>query len=77
MYYEDYKEVNEIADELKLSETTVEKYINYNTHSLYMEDITSDNSDSIIDSLLSDETSASTDKLVQQKFCLELLKKTV
>jgi len=60
---------------LKLSETTVEKYINYNTHSLYMEDITSDNSDSIIDSLLSDETSASTDKLVQQKLCLELLKK--
>lgn len=75
MYYKDYKKVNEIADELTLSETTVEKYINYNTHSLSMEDITSDNSDSIIDSLLSDETSASTDKLVQQKLCLELLKK--
>lgn len=77
MYYEDYKEVNEIADELKLSETTVEKYINYNTHSLSMEDITSDNSDSIIDFLLSDETSASTDKLVQQKLCLELLKNSL
>ena len=75
MYYEDYKEVNEIADELKLSETTVEKYINYNTHSLSMEDITPDDSDSIIESFLSEETSISTDKLVQQKLCLELLEK--
>ncbi len=75
MYYEDYKEVTEIADELNLSITTVEKYINYNTHSLSMEDITPDDSDSIIESFLSEETSISTDKLVQQKLCLELLEK--
>ncbi|MGN0455957.1 MAG: hypothetical protein ACI4F2_03785 [Acutalibacteraceae bacterium] len=75
MYYEDYKEVAEIADELKLSETTVEKYINYNTHSLSVEDIVPDNSDSFIESLLLEETSTSTDRLVQQKLCLELLEK--
>lgn len=75
MYYEDYKKVAEIADELKLSETTVEKYINYNTHSLSVEDIAPDNSDSIIESLLSQETSIPTDKLVQQKLCLEFLEK--
>lgn len=75
MYYEDYKEVAEIADELKLSENTVEKYINYNTHSLSVEDVALDNSDSIIESLLSQETSTSTDKLVQQKLCIELLEK--
>ena len=40
-----------------------------------MEDITTDNSDSIIESLLSEETSISTDKLVQQKLYLELLEK--
>lgn len=73
MYHEDYEEVAEIANELKLSETTVVKYINYNTHSLSVEDIAPDNSDSIIESLLSEETSISTDKLVQQKLCLELL----
>lgn len=75
MYYEDYKEVAEIADELKLTETTVEQYINYNTHSLSVEDITPDNFDSIIESLLSQETSTSTDKLVQQKLCIEILEK--
>lgn len=75
MYHEDYKEVAVIANELKLSETTVVKYINYNTHSLSVEDITPDNSDSIIESLLSEETSISTDKLVQQKLRLELLEK--
>ncbi len=75
MYYEDYKEVAEIADKLKLSESIVEKYINYNTHSLFVDDITSNNSDSIIESFLSQETSISTDKLVQQKLCLELLEK--
>ena len=75
MYYEDYKEVAEITDKLKLSETTVVKYISYNTHSLSVEDIAPDNSYSIIESLLSQETSISTDKLVQQKLCLELLEK--
>lgn len=75
MYYEDYKEVAEIADELKLSETTVEKYINYNTHSLSVEGIVPDNSDGIIEPLLSEETSTSTDNLIQQKLCLELLEK--
>lgn len=75
MYYEDYKEVAEIANELKLSETTVEKYINYNTHSMSVADIAPDNSDSIIESILSEETSISTDKIVQQKLCLELLEK--
>lgn len=75
MYHEDYKEVTEIADELKLSETTVEKYINYNTHRLSAEDFTTDNSESIIESFLSEETSISTDKFVQKKLCLELLEK--
>lgn len=73
LYYEDYKEVAEITDELNLVENTVEKYINYNTHSLSVEDITTDDSDSIIESFLLEETSISTDKLVQQKLCLELL----
>ncbi len=75
MYYEDYKEVAEIADELNLAETTVEKYINYNTHSLSVEDITPDNTYGFVDAILSKETSISTDKLVQQKLCLEILEK--
>lgn len=71
MYYEDYKEVAEIADELKLSEATVEKYVNYNTHSLSADNITSDS----VKPYLSEETSNSTDKLVQQKLSIELLEK--
>ena len=45
-----------------------EKYISYITHSLSVKNITTDNSDSITESLLSEETSIFTDKLVENQF---------
>ena len=55
------------------TEKLAEEYINYNTHSLTFSDLTPDNTDSFIDSLLSGETSDSMDKLVQQKLAIENL----
>jgi len=71
LYYEAGKNTEEIAAQLGVSESAAAKAVAYNTHSLTVSDLQTDNEE--VFGWLSESSAADTEQTVYQNTCLELL----
>ena len=74
LYHKDWKEVSEVASEMKISEEQAAKHIGYNTHSLSVYDLVPGTEDADpFEFLLQDSLAIPVDRIVHRKICVEYL----
>ena len=75
LYHAEWKNVDEIAEELDISKARVSRYVRYNTHFLGVHDLVREDYDGDpYERLMPGMLSASAEQVVYRKVCIELLR---
>lgn len=75
LYHAEWKNVDEIAEELDISKARVSRYVRYNTHFLGLHDLVREDYDGDpYERLMLGMLSASAEQVVYRKVCIELLR---
>ena len=75
LYYTDWKDINEIAEEMDIPVSRVSRYVRYNTHFLGVYDLVPEDYDGDpFERLMPGKLSAPAEQIVYRKVCIELLR---